>query len=241
LKVFLSYSYNPENEHLAEDLLAVFLEALGFTPVYAKKKQQSSKPPGIRNKELIGECQILVGLLTKDVHETKDGKDIFHPESDVIDEVSYADGRGLKVIVLVESGTTIPTNIQTRCTYVDLIKGNESKLLVDLTLRLKGEVSTILKSLRCKLDDATAYYFSVPGEKLLVRGRNAYFMYSFADWLVEAGYVKTAKALGQYAVWAKTHGFNVVSRDPTPKEMGLVVLPRTLWEKYLFWLYEKDK
>lgn len=240
MKVFLSYSYRIENEPLVEEVLVNFLEALGFMAVYARKKPKSSEPPGIRNKELIDECQILIGLLTKDIRETKNGKEIFHPEPDVIDEVSYAEGHGLKVITLVESGTTVPTNIQTRCTYVILTREDKSKLLIDLTSRLKEMATVILKSLPHKLDDITAYYFS-PYDRLLVKGNKAYFMYSFADWLVQSGYVKTENVPGDYTYWARAQGLSIINRDPTLEDLDLIILPRSLLRQYLFWLYEKDR
>lgn len=134
--IFISYTMRKENDDLY-NLISRFVKSLGFKILSASESGKPDIPPGIQIRDMIKLSDSLVALLTKDDEITSQGKKIFRPSPNVIDEIGQASDK--TVIMLVESDTEIPSNLETRATYVSFTKGNTGKLLVDLAETLRKE------------------------------------------------------------------------------------------------------
>ena len=108
--VFISYSMRPENDDLYS-LVSRFMKAIGFTVVSASERGRPDLPPGVQISRMIDESNALLAVLTKDT-ETKNAK--FQSAQNVINEIGQATGK--PTILIVEEGTEIPSNIQTKVT-----------------------------------------------------------------------------------------------------------------------------
>ena len=129
--VFISYSMRPENDDLYS-LVSRFMKAMGFTVVSASERGKPDLPPGVQISRMIDESNALLAMLTKDT-ETKNAK--FQSAQNVIDEIGQATGK--PTILIVEEGTEIPSNIQTRATYVDFKRSNQDEMLVNLIEKIR--------------------------------------------------------------------------------------------------------
>ena len=127
--VFISYAMRKENATLY-DLVSRFMKAMGFTVVSASESGRPDVPPGTQISKMIGESNALLAVLTKDI-ESPDSKGTkFHPSPNVVDEIGQAAGK--PTILIVEEGTEIPSNIQTRATYTNFDRSDYGGMLVNL-------------------------------------------------------------------------------------------------------------
>jgi len=129
LSIFISYAMKQENDQLY-DLLSRFVKTIGFTILSAKESGRMELPPGTQISDMISESHAMIAILTKDIESKVDGKEIFHPSMNVIDEIGQ--GSELPIIVLVEEGVEVPSNIQTRSTYVIFKRDNLAEMLITL-------------------------------------------------------------------------------------------------------------
>ena len=129
--VFISYAMRKENETLYR-LVSRFMKAMGFTVVSATENGRPDLPPGAQFSKMIGESDALLAMLTKD---TKTENTKFQPSQNVIDEIGQAAGK--PNILIVEEGTEVPSNIQTRATYICFERDNPSEMLVNLIERIR--------------------------------------------------------------------------------------------------------
>ena len=129
--VFISYAMRKENDALY-GLVSRFMKAMGFTVVSASENGRPDLPPGAQISKMISESDALLAMLTKDT-ETQSAK--FQPRQNVIDEIGQATGK--PTILLVEEGTEVPSNIQTRATYITFERDNQGKMLVDLLEKIR--------------------------------------------------------------------------------------------------------
>jgi len=121
-RIFLSYSMKAENTEIVELTVAPFLEELGFQTVYAKKDFPPTKTPGQSAEEFIRKCGTLVAFLTKDQDS--------YPSANVIHEIGIASDK--TIIMLVENGARVPTNLMTRGTYVTFERQQLERMLLEL-------------------------------------------------------------------------------------------------------------
>lgn len=129
--VFISYAMRKENDALYR-LVSRFMKAMGFTVVSASENGRSDLPPGAQITKMINESDALLAMLTKD---TKTQSTKFQPSQNVIDEIGQAAGK--PNILIVEDGTEVPSNIQTRATWIDFEKNNQEEMLVSLIEKLR--------------------------------------------------------------------------------------------------------
>ena len=129
--VFISYAMREENDALYR-LVSRFMKAMGFTVVSASEKGRSDLPPGVQISKMIGESNALLALLTKD---TKTQSEKFQPSLNVIEEIGQA--AEMPTILIVEKKTVVPSNIQTRATYIDFERNNQEVMLVNLIEKIR--------------------------------------------------------------------------------------------------------
>lgn len=129
--VFISYAMRKENDALYR-LVSRFMKAMGFTVVSASENGRSDLPPGAQITKMINESDALLAMLTKD---TKTQSTKFQPSQNVIDEIGQAAGK--PNILIVEDGTEVPSNIQTRATYILFERRSQEEMLVNLIEKLR--------------------------------------------------------------------------------------------------------
>ena len=129
--VFISYAMRKENVALYR-LVSRFMKAMGFTVVSASENGRPDLPPGAQISKMIGESDALLAVLTKDT-ETQSAK--FQPSQNVVDEIGQATGK--PTILIVEEGTEVPSNIQTRATYMDFERDNQGEMLANLIEKIR--------------------------------------------------------------------------------------------------------
>lgn len=129
--IFISYAMRKENDGLY-DLVSRFMKAMGFTVVSASESGRPDLPPGTQISRMIDESDALLAMLTKDT-ATQNRK--FQSSQNVIDEVGQATGK--PTVLLVEEGTEIPSNIQTRATYIDFKRCKQDEMLVNLIEKIR--------------------------------------------------------------------------------------------------------
>ena len=129
--VFISYAMREENDALYR-LASRFMKAMGFTVVSASENGRPDLPPGAQISKMVGESDALLAMLTKD---TKTQNTKFQPTQNVIDEIGQAAGK--PNILIVEKGTEVPSNIQTRATWIDFERNNHGEMLVSLIEKLR--------------------------------------------------------------------------------------------------------
>ncbi len=129
--VFISYAMQKENDALYR-LVSRFMKAMGFTVVSASENGRLDFPPGAQIGKMIGESDALLAMLTKDT-ETQSTK--FQPSQNVVDEIGQATGK--PTILIVEKGTEVPSNIQTRATYMDFERNSQEEMLVNLIEKIR--------------------------------------------------------------------------------------------------------
>ena len=112
-------------------LVSRFMKAMGFTIVSASENGRPDLPPGAQISKMIGESDALLAMLTK---YTKTQSTKFQPSQNVIDEIGQAAGK--PNILIVEDGTEVPSNIQTRATYI-LFERSQEEMLVNLIEKLR--------------------------------------------------------------------------------------------------------
>lgn len=134
--IFISYTMRKKNEEFY-NLISRFVKALGFKVLSASESGKPDLPPGIQIRDMIKLSDSLVALLTKDDEITSEGKKIFRPSPNVIDEIGQASDK--TVIMLVETDTEIPSNLETRATYVSFTRENTGILLADLSETFRKE------------------------------------------------------------------------------------------------------
>ena len=135
LSIFISYAMRNENEDLY-DLISRFVKTIGFTVLSAKESGRLELPPGTQISDMISESHAMIAILTKDTESKKDNKIIYHPSLNVIDEIGQ--GMNLPTIILVECGTEVPSNIQTRSTYITFSRKNLAEMLITLMENMKS-------------------------------------------------------------------------------------------------------
>ena len=127
--IFISYAMQEKN-NILYDLISRFIKAIGFTVVSASESGRSDFPPGTQISKMIGESNALLAVLTKDIR-SQDSKNIkFYPSQNVVDEIGQAAGKPM--ILIVEKETEIPSNIQTRATYMNFNRSDYGGMLVKL-------------------------------------------------------------------------------------------------------------
>jgi len=126
-RIFISYSMKNKNEQFIEDLVAPFLEELGFQTIYAKRDFPPTRTPGQSAEEFIKKCSTLIAFLTKDQDS--------HPSANVIHEIGVASDK--TVLMFVEKGTKVPTNLATSRTYFVFERQHLEELLLELLRRLR--------------------------------------------------------------------------------------------------------
>lgn len=129
--VFISYAMRKENDALYR-LVSRFMKAMGFTVVSASENGRPDLPPGAQIIRMIGESDALLAVLTKDT-ETQSTK--FQPSQNVIDEIGQATGK--PTILIVEEETEVPSNIQTRATYISFERNSQEEMLVNLIEKIR--------------------------------------------------------------------------------------------------------
>ena len=129
--VFISYAMRKENDVLYR-LVSRFMNAMGFMVVSATENGRPDLPPGAQISKMIGESDALLAMLTKD---TKTQSTKFQPSQNVIDEIGQAAGK--PNILIVEEGTEVPSNIQTRATYISFERNNQGEMLVNLIEKIR--------------------------------------------------------------------------------------------------------
>ena len=129
--VFVSYAMRKENDVLYQ-LISRFVKAMGFMVVSASESSRPDLPPGAQFSKLIGESDALLAMLTKD---TEIQGEKFQASQNVIDEVGQATGK--PTILIVEEGTEVPSNIQTRATYITFERNNQDEMLVNLIEKIR--------------------------------------------------------------------------------------------------------
>ena len=135
LSIFISYAMKNENVDLY-DLISRFVKAIGFTVLSAKESGRLELPPGTQISDMILESHAMIAVLTKDTESKRDDKIIYQPSLNVIDEIGQ--GSDLPTIILVEDGTEVPSNIQTRSTYITFSRENLSEMLITLMENMKS-------------------------------------------------------------------------------------------------------
>jgi hypothetical protein len=105
---------------------------MGFTVVSASENGRPDLPPGSQISKMIGESDALLAMLTKDT-ETQSAK--FQPSQNVVDEIGQATGK--PTILIVEEGTEVPSNIQTRATYMGFERDSQGEMLVNLIEKIR--------------------------------------------------------------------------------------------------------
>ncbi len=130
-RVFVSYAMRKENDALYR-LISRFMKAMGFMVVSASESGRPDLPPGAQFSKLIGESDALLAMLTKD---TKIQGEKFQASQNVIDEIGQATGK--PTILIVEDGTEVPSNIQTRATYITFERNNQDEMLVNLIEKIR--------------------------------------------------------------------------------------------------------
>ena len=85
---------------------------------------------------MILESHAMIAVLTKDTETKRDNKIIYQPNLNVIDEIGQ--GSNLPTIILVEEGSEVPSNIQTRSTYITFSRKNLSEMLIILMENMKS-------------------------------------------------------------------------------------------------------
>jgi hypothetical protein len=131
--VFLSYSMREENT-LILSLLVDFMTELGLEVYYAPKSLKTDSPPGSQIAGLIKASVTVIALLTRD-EPIGNGKWRVRPN--VIEETG--EGALKHPIVLAEENVEVPSNIETRQTYVPFSRDNLPKMMIDLLAALKKE------------------------------------------------------------------------------------------------------
>ena len=135
LSIFISYAMKDENENLY-DIISRFVKTVGFTVLSAKESGRMELPPGTQISDMISESHAMVAILTRDMETQKDGKSVIHPSFNVVEEIGQ--GNELPIIVLVENGVEVPSNIQTRSTYITFTRENLGKMLIALIENMKS-------------------------------------------------------------------------------------------------------
>lgn len=126
-RIFLSYSMKEENERLIKDLIAPFLEELGFQTVYAGRDFLPTKTPGQSAEEFVKKSGTLIAFLTKDQDS--------YPSANVIHEIGVASDK--VVIMFAETGTHVPSNLKTSGTYYTFERQHLEKMLLKLLNSLR--------------------------------------------------------------------------------------------------------
>lgn len=129
--VFLSYSMGEENITIRDSLID-FMITLGLNVLYAPHSLGTNAPPGEQIAKLIRMSDTVVALFTRD---EKIEKGRWRVRPNVVEEA----GEGVKKhpIILVEEGVEVPSNIQTRQTYVPFARKDLPKMMIDLLKALK--------------------------------------------------------------------------------------------------------
>ena len=135
LSIFISYAMRKENEDIY-DLISRFVKAIGLTVLSAKESGRLELPPGTQISDMILESHAMISILTKDTESKRDDKAIYQPSLNVIDEIGQ--GSDLPTIILVEDGAEVPSNIQTRSTYITFSRENLAEMLITLMENMKS-------------------------------------------------------------------------------------------------------
>lgn len=127
--IFISYAMRSENDELY-NLTSRTLKALGSKVLSASETGRTDVPPGIHIKDMIKESNALIAILTQDIQSQDDGKTIYHPSHNVTDEIGQASEK--PVLMLVENDVIVPSNLQTRATYITFSRYNTGETIVTL-------------------------------------------------------------------------------------------------------------
>lgn len=127
--VFISYTMQKKNDKLY-DLISRFMKAVGFTIVSASESGRSDFPPGTQISKMIDESHALLAILTKDIASPDGENTKFYPSHNVVDEIGQAAGK--PIILIVEEDSEIPSNVQTRATYMIFNRSDYDAMLVQL-------------------------------------------------------------------------------------------------------------
>jgi hypothetical protein len=127
-KIFLSYCMKDENQALIANLVAPFLEEIGFQTIYASRDFPPNKAPGYNAEDFIKKCGTLIAFLTKDQGT--------YPSANVVHEIGVASEK--IAILFVEKGANVPSNLSTSATYYTFERQNLGDVLLKIvhTLRL---------------------------------------------------------------------------------------------------------
>lgn len=134
--VFISYAMRKENTALYS-LVSRFVTGLRFKVLSASETGRADLPPGIQIKDMIRLSDSVIAILTKDVKSGSRGKKVSYPSLNVVDEIGQASDKS--VIMLVEEGTEVPSNIKTRATYISFSRNKTGDLIVNLLDALQKE------------------------------------------------------------------------------------------------------
>lgn len=129
--IFISYAMRKENDELYR-LVSRFMKAMGFVVVSASENSRPDLPPGTQISKMISESDALLAMLTNDT-EIQGSK--FQSSQNVIDEIGQATGK--PTILIVEEMTDVPSNIQTRATYMNFERSNQEEMLVNLIEKIR--------------------------------------------------------------------------------------------------------
>ena len=129
--VFLSYSMRKKNTAIRDSLID-FMTTLGLKVYYAPNSLRTDAPPGNQIAELIRMSDKVVALFTRD-EELEKGKWRVRPN--VVEEAG--EGVAKHPIILAEEGVEVPSNIQTRQTYIPFERKDLPTMMIDLLKALK--------------------------------------------------------------------------------------------------------
>ena len=127
--IFISYAMKKENDQLY-DFISRTLKALGAKVLSASESGRIDLPPGIHIKDMIRESNAVVAILTQDIKSEEEGKSIHHPSHNVTDEIGQSSEK--PVLLLVEENVRVPSNLQTRGTYLTFSRYDQGEVIVKL-------------------------------------------------------------------------------------------------------------
>ena len=134
LTVFISYTMDKKNKSLYE-LLSRFVKAIGFSVISATESGLAEFSPGTQITNMIDQSNALLAILSRDIKSESDGNTVYYSSQNVIDEIGQATNK--PVIMIVEEGVSVPSNIQTRATYITFSRENIEEMLVELMEKMR--------------------------------------------------------------------------------------------------------
>lgn len=127
IKAFISWcESNNLNHSLVKDLLDPFLTELGFVTCYYNKNIKFGKPTE-QIYSLMDECEIIIGLYTKDEGNEETG---YASAGNVVYEMGRA--RSEDKVILCEEGVKISSMPYSQFPSILFTRNNYGKLLLDL-------------------------------------------------------------------------------------------------------------